>query len=53
MKIRKRKTDRTNTCKRCGHSWNPYKPEGEIRQCPKCKSAWWDKEKKENERTKN
>jgi len=30
-------------CKRCGHEWIPKKEE--IRQCPKCKSAWWDKEK--------
>ena len=29
-------------CKRCGHEWNPRKEE--IRQCPNCKSAWWDKE---------
>ncbi len=31
-------------CKRCGHKWVPKKEE--IRQCPKCKSPWWDKEKK-------
>lgn len=28
-------------CERCGHEWNPRKEE--VRQCPKCKSAWWDK----------
>jgi len=32
------------TCKRCGHFWIPKKEE--VRQCPKCKSAWWDKEPK-------
>ena len=30
-------------CKRCRHSWIPKKEE--VRQCPKCKSAYWDKEK--------
>ena len=33
-------------CKRCGHEWIPKKEE--IRQCPKCKSSWWDKEKGDN-----
>ena len=32
-------------CKRCKHSWIPKKEE--VRQCPKCKSAYWDKEKEE------
>ena len=31
-------------CKRCGYEWNPRKED--VRQCPKCKSASWDKEKK-------
>ncbi len=30
-------------CKRCGHKWVPKKEE--VRICPKCKSAWWDKVK--------
>lgn len=30
-------------CKRCGHKWNPRKQD--VRQCPKCKSAYWEKEK--------
>jgi len=30
-------------CKRCRYEWNPRKEE--VRICPKCKSAWWDKEK--------
>jgi predicted Zn-ribbon and HTH transcriptional regulator len=32
-------------CKRCGHKWIPRKED--IRQCPKCKSAFWDKAHKE------
>jgi len=30
-------------CKRCGHKWIPRAED--VRICPKCKSAWWDKEK--------
>ena len=26
-------------CERCGHEWIPRK---KPRQCPKCKSAYWD-----------
>ena len=33
------------TCLRCGHKWPPRK--SDVRICPKCKSAWWDQEKKE------
>ena len=34
-------TDRYKaSCKRCGWRWFPRKDE--VRQCPKCKSAWWD-----------
>ena len=32
-------------CKRCGHRWYPHQPEVTI--CPKCKSPYWNKEKKE------
>ncbi len=32
-------------CKRCGHIWTPRQIE--VRICPKCKSAWFDKEKNE------
>jgi Zn finger protein HypA/HybF involved in hydrogenase expression len=28
-------------CKKCNHKWTPRSKE--VRQCPKCKSAWWDK----------
>jgi len=31
-------------CKRCGHNWIPHKEE--IRICPKCKSPYWDRERK-------
>lgn len=31
-------------CKRCGYEWNPRKPE--VRICARCKSAYWDREKK-------
>lgn len=31
-------------CKRCGHKWNPRKTE--ITICPKCKSPYWNKDKK-------
>jgi predicted Zn-ribbon and HTH transcriptional regulator len=27
-------------CKRCGYLWIPRKIE--IRQCPKCKTAYWE-----------
>jgi predicted Zn-ribbon and HTH transcriptional regulator len=31
-------------CKRCGWQWNPRKPE--VRLCPHCNSAYWDRERK-------
>ena len=31
-------------CKRCGYKWTPRKTE--IRICPKCKSPYWDRERK-------
>ena len=40
MKIEIGKLD----CKRCGHKWVPRQTE--IRICPKCKSPYWDREKK-------
>ena len=33
-------------CKRCGHNWVPRQTE--IRICPKCKSPYWDRERKNN-----
>ncbi len=34
----------TLECKRCGWRWHPYIKE--VRLCPKCKSAYWDLEKR-------
>lgn len=34
-------------CFKCNHEWTPRKQD--VRQCPKCKTAYFDKEK-ENER---
>ena len=31
-------------CKRCGAKWHPRKTD--VRQCPYCKSAYWDTERK-------
>jgi len=28
-------------CRRCEHRWIPRTTD--VRQCPKCKSAYWDK----------
>lgn len=33
-------------CKRCWHQWNSYKA-GLPRCCARCKSAYWDVERKE------
>jgi len=33
-------------CLRCGHTWINRKKEEEIRICPRCKSPYFDKEKK-------
>jgi Zn finger protein HypA/HybF involved in hydrogenase expression len=32
-------------CRRCGHEWTPRQTD--VRICPRCKSASWDKPKKE------
>jgi len=31
-------------CKRCGYEWIPRKDE--VRLCPRCRSPYWDKERK-------
>ncbi|MBU0959782.1 MAG: hydrogenase maturation nickel metallochaperone HypA [Nanoarchaeota archaeon] len=41
----------TIKCLRCGHEWVPRKIE--IRYCPKCKSAYFDKEPEQREGRKN
>jgi Zn finger protein HypA/HybF involved in hydrogenase expression len=33
-------------CLRCNHEWVPRQED--VRICPKCKSAYWNKEKKKN-----
>jgi DNA-directed RNA polymerase subunit RPC12/RpoP len=33
------------TCLRCGKEWTPHKTD--VRQCPYCKSAYWDKPKED------
>lgn len=33
-------------CLRCRHRWKPRT--NEVRQCPKCKSAWFDRPKEIN-----
>lgn len=33
-------------CLRCGHQWVPNTPGQNPKVCPKCKSAWWDRERK-------
>ena len=35
-------------CERCGHEWIPRNPEDHPRVCPKCKSPYWDKPRKNN-----
>lgn len=30
-------------CSRCGHTWRPRTLD--VRQCPKCKSAFWNQAK--------
>ncbi|MEK7352938.1 MAG: hypothetical protein AABZ77_00330 [Chloroflexota bacterium] len=34
-------------CERCGHEWLPRGENLEPKVCPKCKSPYWDKPKKE------
>lgn len=35
------------TCQRCGNTWIPRTPE--PKQCPKCKSPYWNKTRKKQE----
>ncbi len=32
-------------CQRCGYEWVPRV--NDVRQCPRCKTIYWDKPKKE------
>jgi hypothetical protein len=38
-------TYKQRTCKRCDYTWTPRKKQKPV-QCPKCKSPYWNKEKK-------
>lgn len=33
-------------CERCGHQWVPREEDVEARVCPKCKSPYWNKARK-------
>lgn len=33
-------------CYRCSHAWRPYNLDEAPRVCPKCKSPYWDRPKK-------
>jgi Zn finger protein HypA/HybF involved in hydrogenase expression len=35
-------------CLRCGHSWAPRQTD--VRICPKCKSPYWDRPRKETKK---
>ena len=45
-KMQEQLTIHRNTCERCGHSWLP-RSEEKPTICPKCKSPYWDKERKD------
>ena len=34
-------------CERCGHKWIPREQTEEPRVCPKCKSPYWNRPRKE------
>lgn len=34
-------------CERCGHEWVPRNKDEEPRVCPKCKSPYWDRPRKD------
>lgn len=36
-------------CERCGHQWVPRERGEEPRVCPKCKSPYWDRPRKDAE----
>ena len=44
MKIKVRKLK----CLKCGHEWVPRNED--VRQCPACKTAYWDTERGNNDR---
>ena len=32
-------------CKRCDYDWEPYLTDRLPKQCPRCKSPYWNKDK--------
>jgi predicted Zn-ribbon and HTH transcriptional regulator len=34
-------------CERCGHEWLPRDKDHTPRVCPKCKSPYWDRPRKD------
>jgi predicted Zn-ribbon and HTH transcriptional regulator len=34
-------------CERCGHQWMPREKDVEPRVCPKCKSPYWNKPRRQ------
>lgn len=38
-------------CQRCGHAWVPHDPDKPPVTCPKCKSPFWDKKRREKSST--
>lgn len=36
-----------NKCYRCSHEWKPDNAKEQPRVCPKCKSPYWDRPRRE------
>ena len=39
-------------CERCGHKWVPRDVNDEPRVCPKCKSPYWNKPRRDTKKSK-
>ncbi len=39
-------------CERCGHEWVPRNKDEYPNVCPKCKSPYWDKPRKDKNKSK-
>lgn len=37
-------------CERCGHKWVPRNTDEKPRVCPRCKSPYWDRPRKNKKR---
>jgi len=37
-------------CERCGHEWVPRNTDEKPRVCPKCKTPYWDRPRKDAEK---